>query len=323
MNPLPMLAWPLAKMVSVFGTSRLSILIFHRVLPRPDPLQPGEPDVAEFSALLRWLSASYRVLPLVEATRRLHDGTLPSNAACITFDDGYADNLTVATPILTRHRMTATFFIATSFLEGGRMFNDTVIESVRVHEGSELDLTALGLGRMPTRDAGERIAAIGKLLDQIKYLSQDERDAKVKAIAAAVGLPETSDLMMTHAQVRELRRHGMSIGAHTMTHPILTTLSRDEAYREIAEGRRELEEILGERVKTFAYPNGKPHRDYDTSHVGIVRELGFDAAVSTAWGVSKRDTDRFQLPRFTPWDRDPLRFRVRLAQNQLRTAELV
>jgi peptidoglycan/xylan/chitin deacetylase (PgdA/CDA1 family) len=323
MNPLPMLAWPLARMASMLGRPRLSILIFHRVLPRPDPLQPGEPDAAQFSALMRWVAASYRVLPLLEATRRLGDGTLPSNAACITFDDGYADNLTVATPILTRHRMTATFFVATSFLEGGRMFNDTVIESVRAHEGAELDLTTLGLGRMPTRDAGERIAAIGQLLDQVKYLSQDERDAKVKAIAAAVGLPGKSDLMMTHAQVRELRRHGMSIGAHTMTHPILTTLARDEAYREIAEGRRELESILGERVKTFAYPNGKPRRDYDATHVAIVRELGFDAAVSTAWGVSKRETDRFQLPRFTPWDRDPLRFRVRLAQNQLRTAELV
>jgi peptidoglycan/xylan/chitin deacetylase (PgdA/CDA1 family) len=323
MSPLPVLAWPLAKMVSLIGGSRLSILIFHRVLPQPDPLQPSEPDAASFAALLRWLGSTYQVLPLVEATRRLAAGSLPANAACITFDDGYADNLTVAAPILVRHRMMATFFIATGFLEGGRMFNDTVIESVRAHQGDVLDLESLGLGRMPTRTSAERIAAIGKLLDQVKYLSQEDRDAKVMAIAAAVGLPGKSDLMMTHAQVRELRRNGMSIGAHTMTHPILTTLSRDEAFREISEGRRELETILGERVKTFAYPNGKPRRDYDASHVGIVRELGFDAAVSTAWGVSKRGTDRFQLPRFTPWDRDSLRFRARLAQNQLRTAELV
>lgn len=320
MNPTIVTVRSLARVLSVARGPRLSILIFHRVLPRHDPLMPGEPDATAFEARMKWLAAGFRVMPLVEATRRLRDGSLPPNAACITFDDGYADNLTVAAPILARLRLNATFFVSTGFLDGGRMWNDTVIESIRATDGS-LDLAVHGLGTWECRDDASRIRSIGGLLDRLKYLPPAQRKAKVDAIAAQVGLPSHSDLMMTRQQVRELRRHGMSVGAHTVTHPILTSLDEDTARREIADGRRDLEETLNEPVKVFAYPNGKPGRDYDASHVALVREMGFDAAVSTAWGVSSRTSDPMQLPRFTPWDTDVNRFGLRLAQNLTRTGE--
>ncbi len=321
MNPLPAAVKGFGRMLATVRGARLSILIFHRVLPVADPLLPGEPDAASFEARLRWLAAGFRVLPLVEAVRRLQDRTLPANAACITFDDGYADNATVAAPILAKLRMSATFFVSTGFLDGGRMWNDTVIESVRMCRSGSLDLDAIDCGRWSCADDAARIATIHGLLDRLKYLPQVERQAKVDAIAAAVGLSSHSDLMMTRQQVRELRRYGMSIGAHTVTHPILTTLTNDAARAEIADGRLELEAILGERVKVFAYPNGKPMRDYDASHVALVREQGFDAAVSTSWGAAARNGDAFQLPRFTPWDTNTDRFGLRLAQNLLRVGE--
>ena len=164
----------------------------------------------------------------------------------------------------------------------------------------------------------ERAATVAGLLDRLKYLPQSERQAKVDAMAAAVGLPSRSGLMMTRQQVRELRRGGMSIGAHTVTHPILASLPIADAKREIADGRRDLEETLGDRVKLFAYPNGKPGQDYDPTHVALVRDMGFDAAVATAWGFANRASDRYQLPRFTPWDRDVNRFGLRLAHNLIR-----
>ncbi len=309
------------RVLSLVRGPRLSILIFHRVLPRPDPLMPDEPDAIAFEARMRWLAAGFRVMPLIEAARRLKDGSLPPNAACVTFDDGYADNATVAAPILAKLRLSATFFVSTGFLDGGRMWNDTVIESVRACRTDVLDLVRLDCGTWSCRDDAARRAAVAGLLDRLKYLPQRERQARVDAIADAVGLPAESDLMMTREQVRELRRYGMSIGAHTVTHPILTTLTGDEARREIDDGRRDLEDTLGERVKVFAYPNGKPMRDYDASHVALVRELGFDAAVSTAWGVSRRGSDLHQLPRFTPWDTDVDRFGLRLARNLMRTGE--
>jgi peptidoglycan/xylan/chitin deacetylase (PgdA/CDA1 family) len=110
---------------------RLSILIFHRILAAPDALLPDELDAARFDAVCGWLRRWFNVLPLDEAVRQLAAGDLAARALSITFDDGYADNHNVALPILARHGMCATFFVATGFLDGGRMFNDTLIEAVR------------------------------------------------------------------------------------------------------------------------------------------------------------------------------------------------
>jgi peptidoglycan/xylan/chitin deacetylase (PgdA/CDA1 family) len=121
--------------------------------------------------------------------------------------------------------------------------------------------------------------------------------------------------MMTTAQVQQLHGAGMAIGGHTVNHPILARLDVAEARREMMEGKAALEAMTGEPVRLFAYPNGKPHEDYQAEHVALARELGFEAAVSTAWGARREPADVYQLPRFTPWDRDPLRFVVRLARN--------
>ena len=128
------------------------------------------------------------------------------------------------------------------------------------------------------------------------------------------------DLMLTRRQVRELRDAGMTIGAHTVSHPILAREPDDRARGEIQDGKRELEALLGEAVTVFAYPNGRPGDDYAARHVAMARDAGFEAAVTTAWGAASHTTDPFEIPRFTPWDRSAWRFGLRLAQNLRRTA---
>ena len=90
---------------------------------------------------------------------------------------------------------------------------------------------------------------------------------------------------------------------------------KEFAAAEIEEGKARLEAILGEPVRLFAYPNGVPQQDYAAEHARMARDCGFTAAVSTAWGAAGAQSDRFQLPRFTPWDRQRLRFGVRLMAN--------
>jgi peptidoglycan/xylan/chitin deacetylase (PgdA/CDA1 family) len=107
----------------------------------------------------------------------------------------------------------------------------------------------------------------------------------------------------------------MEIGAHTVMHPILAKLDDSVARDEISGSKQFLENLLDAPVRLFAYPNGKPQLDYSAASIRIVRRLGFDAAFTTAWGAARSDTDRFELPRFTPWDRDRLRFGLRLAAN--------
>lgn len=311
----------LGRMSPGGARARLSVLIFHRVLPAPDVLFPDEVDAGRFDAICGWLKQWFNILPLDEAVVRLKVGTLPTRAACITFDDGYADNYQIALPILAKHGLTAAFFIATGFMDGGRMWNDTVIESVRRTTRDELPLDALlgtAFAKMRVQSIVEKRAAIGALIDRIKYEPVAQRVELTAKLAQVAHVSLPSDLMMTSDEVRAMRLAGMVIGAHTVSHPILATLDRPIARAEIAQSRRFLEDLLGERIGLFAYPNGRPHVDYSEESVNIVQELGFDAAVSTRWAASRSATDIFQIPRFTPWDRISLKFGMRMATNLLR-----
>jgi peptidoglycan/xylan/chitin deacetylase (PgdA/CDA1 family) len=300
----------------------LSILIFHRVLPKSDSLFPEEPDAKRFDEILSWVGGAFNVLSLEHAVSLLARGALPPRALAITFDDGYADNYAVALPILARHSMTATFFVASGFLDGGRMWNDTVIESVRAFDGSELDLSELGLGCHSTRSDQCRRATIDALLPKIKYRSLSERIDLVQAIADICRVTPPDDLMLSSTQLRALYAAGMSIGGHTCSHPILTQLEDDVARHEIAHGKAELESRLGHSISMFAYPNGKPNMDYSGKHASMVRDAGYSAAVTTAVGVARSGADVFQLPRFTPWDRSELRFGLRMVNNMRCDGEL-
>lgn len=303
------------------GASGLSILVYHRVLPRPDPLFPEQVDAARFAQHLDVLADCFNVLPLSEAAMRLRSGRLPARAACITFDDGYADNASVALPMLRARGMHATFFVATGFLDGGRMWNDTVIEAVRATRLELLDASCAGLGMIPVVSPDQKRSAVDTLLRALKYRPLQERDWQVAQIARASAAALPDDLMMRSDQLRALHSAGMEVGAHTVSHPILATLPPAAARAEIADGRDALESIVGGKVGLFAYPNGKPGQDYCGEHVAMVRALGFDAAVTTAWG--RASGDAWQLPRFTPWDRRSQRFVLRLARNQMFRAQVL
>ncbi len=300
--------------------ARLSILIYHRVLVQEDPLNTWDVTAGVFEAQMRVIAENFVPLPLSEAIERLLAGGLPPRAACVTFDDGYLDNAEVALPILQKHRLPATFFVATGYLDGGCMWNDRVIEGIRSMPGPELDLQAWGLPIFEIGSNLSRRLAIQQILPALKYLPGPEREARAKHLATAAGVPAGKGPMMHESHVRAMRAAGMEIGAHSVTHPILTQIAADEARREIVECGRRLAEILREPVRLFAYPNGKPGQDYGPEHVRMVRDAGYSAAVSTAWGVAAAGVDVYQLPRFTPWDRTPGRFAARLLRNMRNVA---
>lgn len=298
--------------------ARLSILAFHRVLPSPDLLFPSEVHAERFDQICEWVRQWFNVLPLDEACRRLRDCSLPARAMAITFDDGYSDNHDIAVPILRRHGLNATFFVATGFLDGGRMWNDTLVEAVRRTDRAVLDLLATGLqgiDYLTVSSVAERRLAIDRLINACRYLPVQQRAAATQAVGVAAGAALPDNLMMTSDQVLSLHRQGMGIGGHTVSHPILTRLPLDAARDEIQSGKAALEALTQAPIRLFAYPNGHPGVDFDASHAALVRELGFLAAVTTSWGVSDHRTDQFQLPRFTPWDRRKWAFGMRLARN--------
>ncbi|MCW5662458.1 MAG: polysaccharide deacetylase family protein [Piscinibacter sp.] len=310
-----MLRIPLSLMSPAGSRARLSVLIYHRVLPVADPLLPELPTAAEFERTMRWVKEWFNVLPLGDAVTRLFEGTLPARALAITFDDGYADNEEIAAPILQRLGLGATFFVSTGFLGDGCMWNDRVIEALRASTRDHLDLAAIGLGRVPLVITDDRRRAIHAVLRAVKHLAPQPRLAAVADIERLAGVGAPPRPMMQPDQVRRLRALGMDIGGHTVTHPILSRLEPEAARQEMSLGKQTLEQIIQAPVDLFAYPNGVPVQDYGAEHAALVRECGFKAAVSTAWGAASRTSDRFQLPRFTPWDRSRLRYGLRLLDN--------
>lgn len=298
--------------------AHLSVLIFHRVLRVSDPLFPDEVDAARFTQLCAWARQWFHVLPLDQAIDQLRKGELPSRALAITFDDGYADNCDVALPILQAAGLTATFFVTTSFLNGGRMWNDTLVEAVRAARGDRLELARAHFPDFPDLPLStplQRSQAARQLIRSCRYLPQPQRALAVQAVADAANATLPDDLMMTDDQVRRLHRAGMGVGGHTVTHPILARLAPEEAQLEISQGKATLENLLQAEVPLFAYPNGKPDEDYTAAHAAMVRKAGFKAAVSTAWGSAQTGADLYQLPRFTPWDRKRWAFGLRMLRN--------
>lgn len=290
---------------------RLAILMYHRVLGAPDPLRPSEIDIKQFDRQMRLLKERFNVLPLSEAVEQLEQGRLPQLAVSITFDDGYRDNHNNALPILLKYELPATFFIATGYLDGGCMFNDLFIEAVRLSE-RVLDLQAAGLGLHHINSLEDKVATISTVLPKLKYQPFVAREEICDELARKSGVTNVGEIMMSSAQVKELREAGMRVGAHTVKHPILANETLTNAKLDIIKSKQFLEELLGEKIDGFAYPNGKPGEDYRREHVDLLISAGFRYAVSTAWGIADPKSNRYQIPRLLPWDKDIPRFQARI-----------
>jgi peptidoglycan/xylan/chitin deacetylase (PgdA/CDA1 family) len=297
-----------------FSSQRsLAVVNYHRVLARPDPLLDTEPDVATFHWQMALLADCFNVMPLYEALRALDEGRLPPRTVCITFDDGYRSVHDLALPILRKFNLPATVFVTSGFIGGGagNMWNDRIIHAVQSLPAGTLDLSDIGLECYSLTSLEARKQTAQRLTEAGKYLPPDQRDALVARLDRMSGMHHDA-LMLTPDMLVALGRNAVEIGAHTISHPILTSLDDDSARFEIAAGKGQLEALIGKPVRLFAYPNGKVGQDFDARHVEMVRQAGFFAAFTTAAGAITRDQDRFQLPRSRPWDRTPFRFGLRL-----------
>lgn len=310
------------------------ILLYHRVTNlKPDPqwlcVSPGR-----FSEQMELLRRSFHPLPLGELVRHGQQGTLPSNAVAVTFDDGYADNLSEALPILEQFQIPATIFVATGHLEKEHEFWWDEIEALMLanQRADSLSLTLHGgthtwmLSESPQTAANAAAAnwnmtipdcptprhqAFREVVRLIKRASLQQRDHLMQQLrewAGGAAPPRQTHRRLTADEIRELARSELvELGAHTVTHPVLSALSRGEQQWEITESKHALEEVLGREIVAFAYPCGA-RADYTPDSVALVRQAGFQYACSNFSGRVRPNTDALQLPRFLvrDWDADEL-----------------
>tara|TARA_R110001583_G_scaffold60017_3_gene178705 strand:+ start:3111 stop:4076 length:966 start_codon:yes stop_codon:yes gene_type:complete len=299
----------------LLGANKLSVLIYHQTLPHYDPMRPDEITAEQFEQHLRWIKSSFNVLTLDEATSALKLRRLPPRSLVITFDDGYENNCSVALPLLEKYGLVATFFIATDFVDGGLMWNDRIIETLRIHPSAEIDLNWLTMGVRTIHTESERQHLAYDLLYKIKHLPPATRQQAVDRICEGIALPV--NLMLSSLQIQKMDRAGMEIGGHSCSHPILKNLETAALMREVCDNKSFLENLLGHPVRSFAYPNGVPEKDYDRRCIDTIKRAGYEQAVTTAWGINRSSDNFFQMRRFTPWQKNRIGFLLQMVRNQL------
>jgi len=282
------------------------ILLYHRVTRlRSDPHGIAvAPD--RFAAHLEWLNARYSPVPFSEVVAGLDNG-LEAGTVALTFDDGYADNLGEAKPLLEAAGVPATVFISTGRLDGRREFWWDELE--------QLLLTPVGLPRCFAQTiAGLRLEAhlvsdsarealFAELLRLLRRIEGDARDRLIDGLWEWAGrAPEVreSHRPLDAAGVAELVEGGLvDVGAHTVSHPGLSRLSRAARSSEIGDSRRDLEAIIDRPVLDFAYPFG----DRRGSRA-VLKRCGIRSACTTRPGRIAAGIDPYRLPRIRVGDWD-------------------
>lgn len=153
---------------------RLAVFCYHQVLESSDEFRRGEPTTAEFANDVEIIARAFNTLTFDEAVTRLQKGTLPARAACITFDDGYANNHSFAAPILEKAGVPATFFVAGGAIDNGIMWNDLVIEAIAGAGGTPVIPAEIGFLSL-SDSARCNSEVVASLLSQIKYRPLGER----------------------------------------------------------------------------------------------------------------------------------------------------
>lgn len=253
-----------------------------------------------FERQMRMLAGRYVVVPMSLLVARLAAGQpFGPRTVAITFDDGYMDNYRFALPVLARLGLPATIYVTTNAVGNGWSFWPSRLRYALMRSSKSrlvLDGQVIDLG-----GPDGRVAAVGTLTLAAKRLPVAERDALIDAVVAAAGVgsppSEARGWFMGWEELKAVSAAGLSIGAHTLTHPILTSQTSAVAASEIGGSRGLLRERLGAEIDDFAYPNGGGVINHDDRIAALVREAGFRSASTSVAGPVRLRDDPFRLRR--------------------------
>ena len=279
------------------GDFRVFILEYHDVTNSTREPE-GVVSATRFRRHLRHLRRHCRLVSLSRATALLNDpGALGEDVAAITLDDGYAGNYDSAFPVLREEQVPAAIFVTTGFLDGTELWFDLAARCFEAARGDGRGLAPnlqgdlrMALGQWPFRGSTERA------VEQLKLVAPAARDRLLSELRAACAPLTPAARPLRWEQVRKMIAAGIEIGAHTVSHPILSTLSADEQVREIIGARDRITERTHVLPTLFAYPNGGDG-DFDAQTVSILQHAGFTAACTTSRGSNRPGCDLYRLRR--------------------------
>ena len=288
----------------------LRILLYHGVTDRPlvGLRNAGGTHTLkqDFERQMAYLAKHHRVIPLNEAVDMIRQGKVFTNEVVVTFDDGYANNLSIALPILKKQGIKPAIFVTTGFIGTAKCLWTDEVEAII--DGLPKDVTIM-VGGKPFVIRIQDTASMCDFKDALKTCRDSERHAALEQLrkhGRAKTNPDDKFLRW-----RDLKASDVTWCAHTRTHPILSKLGKIAAYREMRGSRDDLERH-GVPTFAFAYPNGKK-TDYTEETKTLVQKAGFTCALTTIPSIVEKDADLFELPRISMGEHpDFVSFLIRL-----------
>jgi len=295
------------------------ILIFHRINDDNDPFLAASP-VKAFEMQMEYIAKHFPVISLDKLANGEWAKGGEKFCLAVTFDDGYRDNYLNAFPILKRLGVPATIFLTTGCIEKSTLpWYDQVSLGFKLTTRPSLNLRGLGGPEATMDSTGTRLLAMRETLEWLWGLPTSERLRSLPELFHALRVPTSLNLpnfMLNWDEVREMGKQGIGFGAHTVRHPVLSKTSRDGVVEEIQESKKNIELQIRQPVRHFAYPFGRCG-DFTADTKVILREAGFETAVTTIPGYNGLNDDPLELKRFSPWAQDRGMFALQMDWRRL------
>ncbi len=295
-----------------FGKVRLLVPMYHHV-ERAHAGKPlldidravGKEEFEKHVRIYKWFGA---VTTLEEGVRILRaERPVTRTVIAITFDDGYRDVYSLAFPILQRLGCSATVFPVVRSADGGpALWWDQLTAAARQRGLSEQE-TAKELARMlrstkvgchqDRKECNGRHGSLDELISQLLALDHKERSKVIEHFLRACGRNggylSAKGLYASWAELAQMARRGIEIGGHTIDHVVLANEALDEAKKQVNDCASAIANRIGRRPRSFAYPNGS----YNDAVAELVKQAGYEQAVTVEHGINYRETDLYQLKR--------------------------
>lgn len=260
------------------------VLTYHRVENREG-----------FAQQANYLASSHHVISMLELLEACERGTtLPPRSVLITFDDAYHNFAQHAWPVLKRYRLPVTLFVPTAFPddpERGFWWDRLEQAVATTRRRDELDTP---LGRLPLAQPNQRDQAFRRLRDYVKALPHSKAMTLVEQICSELDVPPAPHRVLGWDELRQLAREGVTLGAHSRTHPLMDRISIEEARSEAIGSLHDLEREIGPVPPIFAYPGGT----FNDTIAEVLAHAGFALAFTTVRGTNiLGEADRLQLRR--------------------------
>lgn len=283
--------------------NRFYILPFHMIADEPNGFFP-EMSTCQFEKQIVSIVRNYNIVSIDEIIEKVKKKEPIRRCVAITFDDGFKDNYKIAYPILRKYHVPATIFLTTGCIE-----NMTAPWFIKVRymfmKTDRTDIKSFNDKQIifPMRTKQEKFAASEKVMAHLKNCTDDQRLHLLDRLGMELEFNDFKDLneiMLDWEEIKTMSENGISFGAHTVNHPVLTRMPLDMVEEEILKSKQTIEDRLVRPVTGFAYPFGKEPQ-YSPKLFKILQELKFKFAVTTKIGANSYHTEMFALNRSGPW----------------------